>query len=85
MIPVREDGSLDVECINNLPIREYTSVINSLTSQELEYYDSLIPMNDGKQHTKGVKFCPYDTVIAKGLGVDADTFIMKMRNKYLKK
>lgn len=85
MKPVREDGSLDVEHINNLPIREYTVVINSLTSRELEYYNSHIPINEGKQHTKGIKFCPYNEVIAKGLGVDADAFLVSMRKKYLKK
>lgn len=83
-IPIKADGSLDIEAIDNLPILEYTKVVNKFTSKQREYYFSHLKPNDGTQHTKGVKFCPYDEVIKRGWGVDADEFLQRMSNKYLK-
>lgn len=85
MIPLKADGSLDVEAIDKLPILEYTKAVNKFNSKQREYYYSKLQPNDGTQHTKGVKFCTYDEIIKRGLGVDADEFLKKMRDKYLKK
>lgn len=49
-----EDESLDIERINNLPIDEYINVIENLTESQREYYNSKLPINEGKQHTKAV-------------------------------
>ena len=84
-IPIKSDGTLDIEAINNLPIIEYTKVVNKFTSKQREYYYSHLQTNDGTQHTKGIKFCPYDVVIKRGWGVDANEFLKRMRDKYLKK
>lgn len=54
MIPLKEDGSLDIERINNLPIDEYINVIENLTDSQQEYYNSQLPINEGKQNTKAV-------------------------------
>lgn len=81
---LKEDGNIDVEGINKLSIEEYTKVVNSFTSEQREYYYSHLPINEGNQHTVGIKFHPYDEVIKLGLGVDADLFMNKMREKYLK-
>ena len=54
MIPLKEDGNLDIERINRLPIDEYINVIENLTDTQREYYNSNLPINEGKQHTKAV-------------------------------
>lgn len=84
MVPLKEDGLLDIEAIDNLSILENIKVVNKFTSKQREYYYSHLPSNYGTQHTKGVKFCPYDEVIKRGLGVDADEFLKRMRDKYLR-
>ena len=85
MIPLNEDGSLDIERIDALKIEEYTKVINSFTSKQRDYYYSHLPISDNHQHTVGVKFHPMDEIIELGLGVDADTFLNKMHERYLKR
>lgn len=54
MIPLKEDGSLDIDRINRLSINDYINVIENLTEQQLEYYNSTIPINESRQHTKAV-------------------------------
>ena len=85
MVPLKEDGSLDIKAINKLPILEYTKVVNKFTSKQSEYYYLHLSSNDGTQHTQGVKFCLYDEVIKRGWGVDTDEFLKRMRDKYLKR
>ena len=36
MITLKEDGSLDIEAINNLPIIEYTKMVKKFTSKQRE-------------------------------------------------
>lgn len=86
MIPLKEDGRFDIERINNLPIDEYINVIENLTETQREYYNSNLPINEGKQHTKAVFVdSSMEEEIKKGTCVDADTFLKKMRDTYLKK
>lgn len=86
MIPLKEDGSLDIERINNLPIDEYINVIENLTKTQREYYNSNLPINDGTKHTKAI-FVEYtmEEEIKKGKCVEAETFLKKKREKYLTK
>ena len=85
MIPLKEGWKLDIDAINNLPILEYTKVINGFNSKQREYYYLHLESNDGTQHTQGIKFCSFEEVIKRGWGVDADEFLKRMRDKYLKK
>ena len=43
---LKEDGSLDVEFINNLPHDEYINVIGNLTEQQFEEYVSKNVINE---------------------------------------
>lgn len=85
MIPLKDDGSLDVERINNFSIEEYTKVIKLFTPKQRECYYSYNSVIGTHRQTVGVKFCPVDEVIKMGLGVNADDFLNKMRKKYLTK
>ena len=79
MIPLKEDGSLDVERINELPIEEYMDVIRGLTEEQYEYYQSKTPLNEEYGPVKAVDFYPLEEVIERGIGVDADEIINKLR------
>ena len=76
-IPLKEDGSLDIERINSLPLYEFSEVIGSLSASQRKYYFSNLPILEGRQHTKPVKFYSYDELIKKGLGVDIDDYLAK--------
>ncbi len=85
MVFLKEDGSLDVKQINNLPIDEYIKVIESLTEAQRNEYNSHLPINEGKQRTKAVFVdSTMEEEIKKGTLVDADAFLKKMRDTYLK-
>ena len=81
MVFLKEDGSLDVERINKLPIEEYMEVIGDLTKEQYEYYQSKTPINEGQQQTKVVEFLPWDELIERGIGVDADIFLNNLREE----
>lgn len=55
MVFLKEDGSLDIERINQLPIEEYMKMIGELSDEQLIQYDSTFPKNDGTQHTTPIK------------------------------
>ena len=54
MAYLKEDGSLDVERINKLPINEYIYVIGSLTQEQHKEYLSKLPINESRETTKAV-------------------------------
>lgn len=84
MVYLKDDGSLDVERINNLPIDEYINVIEDLTESQREYYNSKLPVNDGNQHTKAVFVDnTMEDEIKRG-AVEAESFLKGLRDKYLK-
>mgnify|MGYP006896624569 CR=1 FL=1 len=46
----KEDGSLDIERINALPLEEYKEVIGRLTWEQVEEYFSKTPLNESLQN-----------------------------------
>lgn len=82
MVPLKEDGTLDIERINKLPIDEYIDVIENLTSSQHDYYVSTIPLNDGSQHTEAV-FVDYtlEDELKRG-AVNVIDYINQKREKY---
>ena len=75
---LKEDGSLDIERINKLPIKEHMKAIGSLTREQFEQYISTIPINESKDYPRAIRVDVVD-------GVDANEFMNKMREKYGKK
>ena len=53
MALLKEDGSLDVERINQLPLEEYMEEMGTLTQEQIEEYISKLPINES-----GVPVCP---------------------------
>jgi len=80
MALLKEDGSLDIEWINKLPIDEFTKVYGKLTREQIDEYWSKQPIKESTGPTRVVKVnYPMERD-----GVDAIEFINKMREKYEK-
>ena len=82
MVFLKEDGSLDVERINKLPIEEYMEVIGDLTKEQYEYYLSKTPINESREPVKAI-------VVDYGFddersGVDADVILNNLRARLSK-
>lgn len=81
MALLKEDGSLDVERINQLPIDEYIHEIENLTNEQFEEYTSKRPINESKETTKAI-FVDYtleEDIERNGL-VEVDEFLDKIMN-----
>ena len=77
MALLKEDGSLDIERINQLPIEEYMDEIGDLTEEQLRVYISKLPKNESKTPMKAIVVESIERY-----GVDADAFLNNMRDKY---
>lgn len=78
MALLKEDGSLDVDWIRNLPFEEHVKVIGRLNPKQVEEYCSKSTINETYTSIHAVKI---DKPIEE-LGLDAMEFINKMREKY---
>ena len=75
MALLKEDGSLDIERINKLPIEEHMKEVGSFTREQFKQYVSTIPLNEGKSYPRAI-------MVDSPHGVDAEDFMNKMREKY---
>lgn len=81
MVLLKEDGSLDIERINKLPIEEYMSELGKLSQKQRDEYWSKQPINESKDCPRAI----YVDYPMEQDGVDAQEFINIMRNKYVRK
>ena len=51
---LKEDGSLDVERIDSLPLEEYTKVMGRLTQDQVKEYVSKLPINESSEPMQAV-------------------------------
>ena len=79
MVLLKEDGSLDIERINKLPIEEWMDAIGDLTQEQYEYYLSKTPMNESHEPTKAI-IVEYDFDDERS-GVDADELINELMKR----
>ena len=68
MALLKEDGSLDIERINKLPIEEYMDVVGDLTEEQYEEYLSKLPINESNEPIRVIK-------VDRPMGVNADDVI----------
>lgn len=81
---LKEDGSLDIERINKLPIEEYMDVMGDLTQEQYKYYLSKTPINESQEPVRAVVVdYTLEEEIERGTAVDAEDFLNKMREMYL--
>ena len=85
MVFLKEDGSLDLERINSLPIEEYMDVIGGLTQEQYQYYLSKLPINENHEPVKAVVVdYTLEEELKRG-SVIAKDYINNMRERLKKK
>lgn len=83
MVPLKENGELDIERINELPIEEYMEVIGGLTEEQYKQYLSNLPINESKGPVRAVVVdYTLEEELERG-SVLAEEFMKKMQKKYL--
>lgn len=80
MALLKEDGSLDIERINKLPIREYIEELESLTQEQYEEYCSKLPANDTYEPVRPVMVDSIEDELRRGC-VLADEYIRALKEK----
>jgi hypothetical protein len=80
MALLKEDGSLDIERINNLPFEEYMNTMGDLTQEQVKEYLSKLPINESNEPMRAIKV---DSTF--DMGVNADMVINNLRNICKKK
>lgn len=78
MTYLNEDGSLDIERINQLPLEEYMNAMGDLTQEQVKEYISKQPVNESKEPMQAI-------VVNYPMsedGVDVEDFLNKQRKKY---
>lgn len=81
MALLKEDGSLDVERINKLPLEEYMKEMGTLTQEQVKEYLSKLPINESNEPYQGVRVdYTIEEDIARG-AVDADELLNNLRNE----
>ena len=81
MALLKEDGSLDIERINNLQFEEYVREIASLTQEQYKEYLSKLPLNESKETTKAVYVdCTMEEDVERNGLVNARDFLNNLKN-----
>ena len=80
MVFLKEDGSLDIERINQLPLEDFIRVVESLTEKDYSYFASNQMINE----CIPVRTINADWDVEKDW-VDADELINNMRKRLVKK
>lgn len=76
MALLKEDGSLDIERINKLPLNEFMDQMGDLTQEQVEEYISCLPITENNE--------PLQAIVVNSIeeyGEDADEFLNEMREK----
>ena len=78
---LKEDGSLDVEFIDSLPMDEHVKIMGKLTKEQINEYFSKQPINEVKGGTRPI-YVDYaiEEELERG-AVIAEDYINKMREK----
>ena len=83
MALLKEDGSLDVERINNLPLEEYEEEIGTLTEEQYKEYVSKLPINESNEPMRAVVVdYTLEEELKRGSVVDAEEFINNLGKMY---
>lgn len=80
MALLKEDGSLDIERINNLPFEEYMEEMGTLTQDQVKEYISKLPINESNEPMQAVMV---DYTLEEN-GVDVEEYLNEMRKKLRK-
>ena len=76
MVLLKEDGGLDIERINKLPLEERFKMVASLSRKQLKEYLSKQPINETKNSTRSIRV----NKPMEEWGVDAMEFLNKIQD-----
>lgn len=79
MALLKEDGSLDIERINNLPFEEYMDEMGTLTQEQVKEYVSKLPLNESNEPMRAIEV-DYDFDDPRS-GFDVDEILNNLRKK----
>lgn len=81
MALLKEDGSLDIERINNLPYEEYMEEMGTFTQEQVKEYISKLPINESVEPVTAIEVdYTLEDELEKG-AVLADDLLNKLREK----
>lgn len=82
MVFLKEDGSLDIERMNALPIEEHMKMVGELTDDQYHQYVASFPENDGTQPVKAIVVdYSMEDEIKRGTAVDIDEYLKRKRKE----
>ena len=55
MVILKEDGSLDIERMNSLPLEEWMDEMGDLTQEQVEEYLSKLPINESNEPVRAIE------------------------------
>lgn len=79
MVFLKEDGTLDIERINRLPLEEYMNTMCELNHSQLEEYLSKLPDDESHEPMQAIKV-NYGRDDERS-GVDMDEYLRKKREE----
>ena len=82
MVFLKEDGSLDIERINNLPIDEFADMMGDLTQVQMNEYVSKLTINESYGPTRPIVVdYTLEEELERG-GVIVDDLLNNLRKKH---
>ena len=82
MVPLKEDGSLEIERINSLPLEDYMDMMSNLTDEQLTEYRSKLPIKEARNSVTSIKVdFGFDDDDPRS-GVDMEEYLVKKKKKY---
>lgn len=84
MALLEEDGSLDVEWINKLPIYEWMNLMGQLSEEQFDEYMNKTSLNEGVEEPSWMNEANFTTKeeLERNGFVDADEAMNKIMEKY---
>ena len=85
---LKEDGSLDIERINKLPIEEYIEVVGAFTQEQYKYYSSQLPNFINESYHGPAKAIVVDYTLEEELErgcLDLEVYLKNKRKEYEKR
>ena len=82
MALLKEDGSLDIEHINKLPLEEYMDAMGKLSEEQIAEYNAKLPVNESMEpmHAEDIGYT-FEEAIQSGRIVNAKEFINNLRER----
>ena len=82
MALLKEEGSLDIERINNLPLEEYMEAMGDLTEEQIKEYNSKLPLSESNEPMMATEVdYSFDDAIQSGRMVNAEAFINNLKRR----